>query len=902
MFGLILAATVGGPFPLLMTPYSENGDLDCETLAREAAFVADCGANGIIWPSAGDALKYLSDEEERLGLEAIADALDGRDVCFTPCCPGTNTADAVRRLGVAEAIAAKHPKLPMATLVRLVDGAKTDADHRRHYEQVATATRHPVIIQTYNGRSPKPSVRLLVDLARRHPDVYGWYKVEGSEKSIAEYAAELVAAKPVVKTVFTGWGGRDLLYHFRQIGTRGVITQRPSYADLIAKCYRALETGSPEADELFMKILLLRNLDDALPEKDMRGWHMHALMRRGVFRNALSRTVCSNGVWRVARTELSPAQVAEMEYRMRACGIDKPPKSSIFRKADFPLDMPFSTWGSLFAVTPHDRNDWGAPHEAGVWLRNVSYAGASGYVAQIVPLVGGQPTPVTGIVSEVGLLRVETAAGAVEVALSGANVALLRTTSPKLGLKLDFGHGAFWQFAWEVPTATGRTAVVLPLFTNGARIVLDVRRGEKKVDCSWDGWSAQSAAVEVAPSSKGFEIALKDSFYEWDGRPVDVGFDQAVAEARSSFASFLAKMPSVPAEFAETRERAARLLWSAVMAPCGRNKRPSMLMSKNWMNQVWSWDHCFNAMALAYGDADAAWDQLMGMFDHQAPTGQLPDSFNGAGESWTFVKPPIHGWALARMMKANAFGTDRLAEAYERLSKWTDWWTTCRDADRNGLCEYHHGNDSGWDNSTAFRQKPPLETPELQAYLAVQMDVLAELAARLGRTADAAAWKAKAAALDAKAAATLFDAEGRPLVRRVLDGATDRPATMLTRLAMLRGARLPEKSRRKLVEEVKSDLFRTDWGLATESPSSRDYRPDGYWLGPIWAPETMLAVDGLKACGEPELARDLALKFCRMCRKSGFAENFDARTGEPLRDRAYTWTASVFLVLAHELR
>ena len=67
-------ATLDGPFPLLMTPYAENGDLDCETLAREAKFVADCGVNGIIWPSAGDALKYLSDDEERRGLEAIAAA------------------------------------------------------------------------------------------------------------------------------------------------------------------------------------------------------------------------------------------------------------------------------------------------------------------------------------------------------------------------------------------------------------------------------------------------------------------------------------------------------------------------------------------------------------------------------------------------------------------------------------------------------------------------------------------------------------------------------------------------------------------------------------------------------------------------------------------------------------
>jgi len=34
--------------------------------------------------------------------------------------------------------------------------------------------------------------------------------------------------------------------------------------------------------------------------------------------------------------------------------------------------------------------------------------------------------------------------------------------------------------------------------------------------------------------------------------------------------------------------------------------------------------------------------------------------------------------------------------------------------------------------------------------------------------------------------------------------------------------------------------------------------------------------------------------------QSGFAENYDALTGEARRDPAYTWTSSVFLILAHE--
>jgi hypothetical protein len=50
-----------------------------------------------------------------------------------------------------------------------------------------------------------------------------------------------------------------------------------------------------------------------------------------------------------------------------------------------------------------------------------------------------------------------------------------------------------------------------------------------------------------------------------------------------------------------------------------------------------------------------------------------------------------------------------------------------------------------------------------------------------------------------------------------------------------------------------------------------------------------------------KLARSLARAFCDLCRGNGLAENFDAGTGAGLRDRGYTWTASVFLELASRL-
>ena len=315
---LFAAAQIGGVFPLLCTPYSEDGSLDCETLAKEARFVADCGADGVIWPAANDAMKWLSPEEERSGLEAIAAALNGRDVWFTPCCPGTNTEETLRRAGVAAEIAAKHPNLKTTMLVRMADDAKSDADYARQYDALAAATKLPVIIQTYNGKSPMPSAKLLIDLAKRYPKTYGWYKVEGTGSGIVPCARELIAAKPVVKTVFSGWGGRDWLYHYRRVGTRGVISQRPMYADLMVKTWNALEASDPSADELFAKFMYLRNLDNVLPATEMRGWNLYVLKKRGVFRNTLSRTKQrGDGSWEVADVSLSDADKAEIDARLK---------------------------------------------------------------------------------------------------------------------------------------------------------------------------------------------------------------------------------------------------------------------------------------------------------------------------------------------------------------------------------------------------------------------------------------------------------------------------------------------------------------------------------------------------------------------------------------------------------
>jgi hypothetical protein len=55
-----------------------------------------------------------------------------------------------------------------------------------------------------------------------------------------------------------------------------------------------------------------------------------------------------------------------------------------------------------------------------------------------------------------------------------------------------------------------------------------------------------------------------------------------------------------------------------------------------------------------------------------------------------------------------------------------------------------------------------------------------------------------------------------------------------------------------------------------------------------------------RGAGHVRLADEISARFRALCETSGFAENFDALTGEGLRDRAYTWTASSYLLLARD--
>jgi glycogen debranching enzyme len=297
----------------------------------------------------------------------------------------------------------------------------------------------------------------------------------------------------------------------------------------------------------------------------------------------------------------------------------------------------------------------------------------------------------------------------------------------------------------------------------------------------------------------------------------------------------------------------------------------------------------------------------------------VPDLANDRFVSWSFCKPPVYGWALARLAEVPGFLTPaRLAEIYAPLCRVTEWWFRHRDDNGDGMPQYNHGNECGWDNSTVFRALPPIDAPDLAAYLVIQMEFLAHAAAQLGREEESRAWQARSARLLQQMLDQFWRGD-RFVARQSLPGPQASPAqasnspasptateidcdSLLLFIPLLLGKRLPQAVITPLVARLREPgHFLTAYGLASESTSSQFYAPDGYWRGPLWGAPMVMLVEGLAAVGETELAADLRRRFCALVADKGLAENYDAITGAPLRDRAFTWTASAFLLLAAEL-
>ena len=317
-----------GPFPILSTPYNEDGSVDYESLARGCVFTANGGCPGVIWCQSSDSVDLLTFEEKVKGYETCAKALEGREDCVCCLgCNGTTWKEMVREVKAVEEVAKRHPQTFVAIISRPPSSGKTLDDVRFYYEKLAEVASRPVIIQTVvNKTCPSPTVEMLVDLARRWPKTFGYIKEESGGSKANERMKQENAAKPVIHTVFSAWGGWQWLYQSRRCGSEGLVTERCAYAPLLGYIWRQMENGDRKGTLTTAFALLRLLIDQRNFPGGLRGYSLYYLQREGVFKTTVSReylkseqkeqgtvAIGDTSKWKLGHLELTDDQKSELD-------------------------------------------------------------------------------------------------------------------------------------------------------------------------------------------------------------------------------------------------------------------------------------------------------------------------------------------------------------------------------------------------------------------------------------------------------------------------------------------------------------------------------------------------------------------------------------------------------------
>ena len=299
-FGSLLAASASkkmhGALMILSTPYTESGDVDYEDLAKEVAFCAQCGVQGIVWPQNSSEQRYLTKAERIRGFEVLAEANRGRGMSLTLGVQADDTAGMLEYARVAESLE------PDGMIAIPPTSADSLAQIRAYYAALCEITSRPIFVQTSGGPEIELPIDFLVQLARDFPQC-GYIKEEYGDVHARMLALQEFQPDPI-RSIFGATLGRGWLYEMR-IGTDGVMTGGTMYGDVYARLWQLhLEGRHIELRECYSKLLLIQNLDTLIP-----GVRLYVLRKRGVFKTTNSRR---------GEYSFSEQQIAEIEYRLEA--------------------------------------------------------------------------------------------------------------------------------------------------------------------------------------------------------------------------------------------------------------------------------------------------------------------------------------------------------------------------------------------------------------------------------------------------------------------------------------------------------------------------------------------------------------------------------------------------------
>jgi len=335
--------------------------------------------------------------------------------------------------------------------------------------------------------------------------------------------------------------------------------------------------------------------------------------------------------------------------------------------------------------------------------------------------------------------------------------------------------------------------------------------------------------------------------------------------------------------------------------------REAMTPSKIYYVGVWQWDAYFHALAYRHVEPRLAADQLRIVIDHQREDGMIPDAIHDEGvvTRLTFpveadvTKPPLLAWTAWKLYEMSG-DREFLEEMYEPIVRWNRWWLEQNDRDGNGLCEYGHPFSSGLDDSPLWDQGMPVESPDLNTYLVMQMEALAKIARVIGLDAEAEQWDRMSAEMAQRMMEVLWDGDAG-FFWALHDGEPVRVRTPFSLYPLMTGKLEPEVCRTLVEKLTDPDSFWTRYPVPTVAKDDSQYAPTVMWRGPVWLNVNYMLIEGLQRCGYHEVARELRRRTLKMVNCAPDIFEFYHPEDASIPPKAaplFGWSAALFIEMA----
>jgi len=238
------AVTWRGVFPVLCTPFADDGSIDVDVQRTVVRFALACGAHGLVCFGLGGEVNKLTPDERRRLTDAIVEETAGRvPVLVGVGAEATHTAVELARYARSAGADGVVVPPPFTTRVR-------NAELAGYFRAIADAVELPVMLQdasVYLGSGLSPE--FVRGLAGAHANV-DYVKIEAGPEETARWVDEV---GPEVR-VFNGDAGVHLLECLRA----GAVGNIPAVevADRLVAAYEAEADGDrARADELFRPLL-----------------------------------------------------------------------------------------------------------------------------------------------------------------------------------------------------------------------------------------------------------------------------------------------------------------------------------------------------------------------------------------------------------------------------------------------------------------------------------------------------------------------------------------------------------------------------------------------------------------------------------------------------------------------